>query len=57
MDVFKKLPYIKSNINSKNAGGETPPSFLKIRRNVGNREENKYVEQQSNFIRQFSERC
>ena len=38
MDVFKKLPYIKSNINSKNAGGETPPSFLKIRRNVVNRE-------------------
>ena len=30
MDVFKKLPYIKSNINSKNAGGETPPSFLRL---------------------------
>ena len=26
MDVFKRFPYIKSNINSKNAGGETPPS-------------------------------
>ena len=30
MDIFKKSPYIKRNINSKNAGGETPPSFFEV---------------------------
>lgn len=32
MDVFKKLPYIKSNINSKNAGGVTPRKEKGVKR-------------------------
>ena len=39
----------------KNAWGNLPQVFLKIKRNVVNRERrNKNVEQQSDFVRKFS---